>query len=425
MTTQSNDLFDSAKDVLIGGVNSPVRAFKAVGKSPIYMKSGRGPYLMSADDQEYIDYVLSWGPMILGHAYPSVVEKVQAAVANGSSFGTPSELETQLSLLIRDFFPSCERLRLVSSGTEATMSAIRLARGYTNRKLIVKCDGCYHGHVDSLLVSAGSGALSFGTPDSSGVPEELAQLTRVLPFNDSEAFETLFKEQGDQIAAVIIEPVCGNMGLVLPDFGFLEGLQMLCSQYGALLIFDEVMTGFRVSLGGVQEKLGITPDLTCLGKVVGGGFPCAAYGGKKEIMSFLSPEGPVYQAGTLSGNPIAMTAGIETLTQLQKTEAFSEAEENTSYLVAGLMSIFGDAFQIHRAGTMFSYFLSPDRVNDLVSAKKSDQGLFSKLYHHLLDQGIYMAPSPFESNFMSSVHTKKELDYTLEQFHSFFSNESS
>ncbi|RAP34783.1 glutamate-1-semialdehyde-2,1-aminomutase [Candidatus Marinamargulisbacteria bacterium SCGC AG-439-L15] len=419
MVDRSKQLFEASKECLVGGVNSPVRAFKSVGGDPIFMKSGEGPYLISEEGDRYIDYVLSWGPLILGHAATEVVEAIQEAAQKGTSFGAPSAMELELAKLTQSFFPSCEQLRFVNSGTEATMSAIRLARGVTGRDIIVKFDGCYHGHVDSLLVSAGSGALTLGSPDSAGVLSELAEKTRVLPYNDFDALETLFQKEGTHIAAIIVEPVCGNMGVVPPKEGFLERLRSLCTDSGALLIFDEVMTGFRVHLGGAQALYNVQPDLTCLGKVIGGGLPCAAYGGSTEIMSHLSPEGSVYQAGTLSGNPLAMAAGISTLTALQTTDAFNRAFQATTRLVAGLKTVLdthGFKYTINSVGTMFSLFFTDSPVVDLMSAKQSDVTLFKSYYHKMCQKGIYLAPSAFESNFCSSVHTEDVIRETIMAF---------
>ncbi len=419
MNIRSNMLFSEAQKILVGGVNSPVRAFKSVGGSPLFMKKGQGPYLYSEDDQEYIDYVLSWGPMLLGHADPDVTKALLEAVQKGTSFGTPSQLETQLALLVQNFFPSLEKIRFVCSGTEACMSAIRLARGFTQRKLIVKFNGCYHGHADSMLVAAGSGSLTFGHPDSAGVLEEVAQNTLVLDYNDIASLKKLFETKGPQIAGVIIEPVAGNMGVVLPKEGFLQTLRELCTQYNSVLIFDEVMCGLRVHLGGAQALFNITPDLTCLGKVIGGGFSSAAYGGRADIMAFVSPLGHVYQAGTLAGNPIAMTAGIATLTKLKTHGLFEKAIEHTQALTQGMSDRLKRknlSYVLNSVGTMFSLFFTSHPVSSLAEAKTSDTALFKTYFHHMLNQGIYLAPSQFEANFMSTVHSEKDIQNTLSAF---------
>ncbi|MBT5856194.1 glutamate-1-semialdehyde 2,1-aminomutase [bacterium] len=416
---QSEALFNDAQQVLVGGVNSPVRAFKSVGGSPIYMKEGKGPYLISEDGESYVDYVLSWGPMILGHAHHDVTAAIQATVSKGTSFGTSNRLEIDLAKAIQGFYPSCEKLRFVSSGTEATMSAVRLARGVTGRDIIVKFEGCYHGHVDSLLVAAGSGALTMGHPDSAGVPKAFAETTRVLPYNDIEAVKALFSVEGDRIAAIICEPVAGNMGVVLPEPGFLETLRGCCDQSGALLIFDEVMCGFRVSLNGAQGRFGVRPDITCLGKVIGGGMPVGAYGGRADIMDQLSPLGPVYQAGTLSGNPVAMAAGLETLTQLKTTEAYSRAELLTTELVSGMRDIIqskGVSATITQCGTMFTLFFTDKRVTCLADASLGDMARFNHYFHTMLAGGIYGPPSAYEACFLSSVHGDIEIAKTLEVF---------
>jgi glutamate-1-semialdehyde 2,1-aminomutase len=409
--------FARAKRVISGGVNSPVRAFKAVGLSPVFMKSGSGAVLHDLDDHEYVDYVLSWGPLMLGHAHPTVVKAIAAAAARGTSFGTPTEAETELAELIVSMVPSIERLRFVSSGTEATMSAVRLARGFTHRSKIVKFAGCYHGHGDAFLIAAGSGALTNGVPNSPGVTDATARDTIVLPFNDAAAVAGAFESNPDAIAAVIVEPYPGNMGLVLPDAGYLAHLRELCTHNGALLIFDEVMTGFRVARGGVAEREGVTPDLTTLGKVIGGGLPVGAFGGRAGIMAYLSPEGPVYQAGTLSGNPVAMAAGIATLKILRDDATlYDRLEVLTSLLVDGLhevMNKHGVAHYSTHAGSMFSTFFTPGPVTDLESVLKSDTELFAKYYGAMLDRGIYLAPSQFEAGFVSTAHTTRNIEQTL------------
>jgi glutamate-1-semialdehyde 2,1-aminomutase len=409
--------FARAKRVIPGGVNSPVRAFKAVGLSPVFMKSGSGAILHDLDDHEYIDYVLSWGPLMLGHAHPAVVKAIAAAAARGTSFGTPTEGETELAELIVSMIPSIARLRLVSSGTEATMSAIRLARGFTRRPKIVKFAGCYHGHGDAFLIAAGSGALTNGVPNSPGVTEATARDTIVLPFNDAGAVAEAFATNPDEVAAVIVEPYPGNMGLVLPHAGYLQQLRTLCTDNGALLIFDEVMTGFRVARGGAAEREGVTPDLTTLGKVIGGGLPVGAFGGRADVMAYLSPDGPVYQAGTLSGNPVAMAAGIATLrTVRDDATLYDRLEVLTRLLVDGLHEIMTKHGVDHystKAGSMFSTFFTTGPVSDLESALKSDTELFAKYYGAMLDRGIYLAPSQFEACFMSTAHTTRNVEQTL------------
>jgi glutamate-1-semialdehyde 2,1-aminomutase len=409
--------FGRAKNVVAGGVNSPVRAFRAVGLSPVFMKSGSGATLVDVDGNEYVDYVLSWGPLVLGHAHPSVVKAVVAAAARGTSFGTPTEAETELAELIASMMPSIERIRFVSSGTEATMSAIRLARGFTRRPKIVKFAGCYHGHADAFLISAGSGALTNGVPNSPGVTEGTARDTIVVPFNDALAVEAAFVENPDTIAAVVVEPYAGNMGLVLPQPGYLQRLRELCTQHRTLLIFDEVMTGFRLARGGAQARDGVTPDLTTLGKVIGGGLPVGAFGGRADVMAYLSPEGPVYQAGTLSGNPVAMAAGIATLRAVRDDATlFERLEVLTRLLTDGLREILnkhGVAHCASAAGSMFGLFFTAGPVTDLESAKKSDTDFFAKYYAAMLDRGIYLAPSQFEAGFVSSAHTTRHIEQTL------------
>ncbi len=415
-TQSSQTLFDTAQTILVGGVDSPVRAFKSVGGTPVFMKEGHGAHLISEDNKTYIDYVLSWGPMILGHADPVVTKSVIAQAQKGTSFGTSSALEAELGFLVQRFFPSIEKIRFVSSGTEAVMSAIRTARGFTNRDTIVKFNGCYHGHPDSMLVSAGSGALTFGQPDSAGVPKDFAKHTVVFEYNDTEAVKNYFKTNGNEVAAVILEPVCGNMGVVLPNPGFLETLRELCTNHGTVLIFDEVMTGFRVHEGGAQALYGIKPDLTCLGKVIGGGLPAAAFGGQKEIMDQLAPVGPVYQAGTLSGNPLAMAAGIATLQQLTAQQAFQTAKNQTDKLVSGLndrIKTFNWPIQVQNCGTMFTIFFSKGSLTQLDEIKTCDKRAFNRFYHEMLESGVYMAPSQFEANFMSNKHTDTDIEQTL------------
>ena len=414
--TNSQTLFNQAKQVLVGGVNSPVRAFKSVGGTPIFMKSGKGPYLFSEDGQRYVDYVLAWGAMLLGHADDTVTEALRDQLLTGTAYGTPTALETELALLVQDFFPSMKKIRFVNSGTEATMSAIRVARGFTKRNLIVKFNGCYHGHVDSLLVGAGSGGLTFGKPESDGIPTEFIQHTVVLDYNDSAALTDLFHYKGDQIAAVIVEPVCGNMGVVLPVPDFLRTLRQLCTRYQSLLIFDEVMTGFRVHQGGAQALYNIEPDLTCIGKVIGAGIPSGAYGGRADVMDVVSPLGGVYQAGTFSGNAIAMRAGITVLNKLKTHNIVAKSHQNAATLVEGLRDIIrhaGVPITITHCGSMFSLYFCDGPIQNLTDTKKTDVQKFNAFYHKMLAQGIYMAPSAFEANFVSAVHSPQDLTQTL------------
>ncbi len=409
--------FARARNVIAGGVNSPVRALGSVGLSPIFMKSGAGAMLYDLDGHEYLDYLMSWGALLLGHAHPAVTRAIVNAAASGTSFGTPTELETQLAELIVSMMPSIERLRFVSSGTEATLSAVRLARGYTGRSKIVKFAGCYHGHGDSFLIEAGSGALTAGVPNSPGVTEGVAADTIVLPFNDVAAAEAAFDANPAAIAALIVEPYPGNMGLVLPRPGYLATLRELCTQHDAVLIFDEVMTGFRVARGGAQAREGVRPDLTTLGKVIGGGLPAAAFGGRVEIMAALAPDGPVYQAGTLSGNPIAMAAGIATLGVVAQDATLYERLETlglalTGGLKAGLDRNGVPGF-VQCAGAMFSISFTPNEVRDLRGAQAADRRLFAKYFGAMLEHGVYFAPSPFESNFLCAAHTPAEIDRTV------------
>jgi glutamate-1-semialdehyde 2,1-aminomutase len=413
---RSRAAFERAKRVIPGGVNSPVRAFRSVGGNPVFVRSGSGATFTDVDGNTYIDYVLSWGPLILGHAYPAVVEAVQAAAARGTSFGAPTEAESDLAELVIDMLPAVEKVRFCSSGTEATMSALRLARGFTRRERLIKFAGCYHGHGDAFLISAGSGALTNGVPDSPGITAGVAADTVVVEFNDLDAVAAAFAAHPGQIAAVIVEPVVGNMGLVLPQPGFLAGLRELTQAHGALLIFDEVMTGFRVSSGGVQGRDGIRPDLTTLGKVIGGGLPVGAFGGRAEIMAALSPEGPVYQAGTLSGNPLAMAAGIATLRALREDGVYERLERIGSRLIDGLEAVFTRHAVPHttaRAGSMFGFFFHQGPVTNLTSAKASDVSTFGKFFHGMLDRGIYLAPSQFEAGFLSTAHTEDHIDRTI------------
>jgi glutamate-1-semialdehyde 2,1-aminomutase len=409
--------FARARRVIAGGVNSPVRALGAVGLSPVFMKSGSGATLRDLDGHEYVDYVMSWGALLLGHAHPAVTRAVTNAAARGTSFGTPTEMETELAETIVSMMPSIERLRFVSSGTEATISAVRLARGFTHRAKIVKFAGCYHGHGDAFLIAAGSGALTHGVPNSPGVTESVARDTIVLPFNDAAAIEKTFNDLGDSIAAVIVEPYPGNMGLVLPEPGYLQKLREFCTASGALLIFDEVMTGFRVARGGAQAREGIVPDLTTLGKVIGGGLPVAAFGGRADVMAYLSPDGPVYQAGTLSGNPLAMSAGLAVLNAVAADSAlYDRLDATAGALCDGLttaMRRHGVAHHCTRAGAMFSLFFTPEPVRDLESAQKSDRALFANYFGAMLGLGVYLAPSPFEANFISTAHTQADVELTI------------
>jgi glutamate-1-semialdehyde 2,1-aminomutase len=413
----SSSLFSEARRYIPGGVNSPVRAFRNVGGEPFFVAKAKGAHLWDVDGSEYIDFVGTWGPAILGHAPEIVVEAVQKAAANGLSFGIPNPLEVEMAKLICSWVPSVEKVRVVNSGTEATMSCVRLARGYTRRDLIVKFEGCYHGHVDSLLVKAGSGALTHGSPDSAGVPADLAALTITLPFNDPEKLTAVFEAQGDKIAAVIVEPVPANAGLYLPLSGFLEQLRQLCSSHSSLLIFDEVMTGFRLAKGGYQELAGIRPDLTALGKVIGGGLPVGAFGGRCEIMDQLSPDGPVYQAGTLSGNPLAMAAGLAQLRELERNDGFMRLEKLGSEMenaVRQTLNETGRNYTFHRIGSMFCLYFCELPVRNLTDARRSDLAAFRSFFHHCLSSGIYFAPSQFEAGFLSLAHTRADLDRTIE-----------
>ncbi len=414
----SEQLFQQAKNHIPGGVNSPVRAFRAVGGNPIFVKSAKGAYLYDEDGNSYLDLINSWGPMILGHAFPLVEEAVKKAIEFSPSFGAPTRKEIEMAELICSMVPSVEKVRMVNSGTEATMSAIRVARGYTGRDKIIKFEGCYHGHGDSFLIAAGSGAVTFGTPDSPGVTKGVANDTLTAPYNDLEAVKQLIDANPNQIAALILEPVVGNMGLVLPNEGFLEGLRKLCTDSGIVLIFDEVMTGFRLSKGGFQERCGVTPDMTTLGKIIGGGLPVGAYGGKKEIMDCVSPAGKVYQAGTLSGNPIAMAAGMAMLTYLNEhPEVYTTLETNATKLINGLkegLQKVGKSFTINQVGSMYSLFMTEQPVTDFESAKTSDLTLFGHYFHAMLHRGVYLAPSQFESLFLSTALTDAHLNHIIE-----------
>ncbi len=417
--SQSQHLFDRAKQSIPGGVNSPVRAFQAVGGTPLFIERARGAHLYDCSGNKYLDYVLSWGPMILGHAHPEVIEAVTEAARSGLSYGAPTRIETLLAEEVCTLVPGIELLRMVNSGTEATMSALRLARGFTGRNTIIKFEGCYHGHSDSLLVKAGSGALTLGVPSSPGVPESLVQHTMTLTYNDSGSVEDAFSARGEEIACVIVEPVAGNMNCIPPESGFLECLREQCTRYGSVLIFDEVMTGFRVALGGAQAKYGVVPDLTCLGKVVGGGMPVGAFGGRRDIMEYISPLGPVYQAGTLSGNPVAMAAGLKTLQLIQEAGFYGSLEEKVSYLTKGLRTIAsgrGIPLTTNQSGSMFGFFFTKaEQVTRYSQVMDCDTEQFVHFFQSMLNAGVYLAPAAFEAGFMSAAHSTADLDYTLEQ----------
>lgn len=418
MTPTNENLFEAAGRVIAGGVNSPVRAWKSVGGDPVFASHAKGSRIYDSTGKEYIDYVLSWGPMILGHAHPDVIDAICQATRQGTSFGAPTDAETQMAKLISEAIPSIQRVRMTSSGTEAAMTAVRLARGHTGRKKIIKFDGCYHGHADSLLIKAGSGVTTLGIPGSPGIPEELAKLTLSLPYNDPSALEETFQCYADQLAAVIVEPVAGNMGVVVPQEGFLKKLRELTSENGTVLIFDEVITGFRFFFGGYQNLIGIEPDLTCLGKIIGGGLPVGALGGKKEIMEQLAPTGDVYQAGTLSGNPLAMSAGIATLKILQsKAASYKSMSDLADGLCQEMEKLFaghGIAACINRIYSMFTVFFQEGPVNDLNSALKSDTGLYARYFHGMLKNRIWLAPSQFEAGFLSFAHTAEDMERTLD-----------
>ena len=416
MKSRNEILFEKSQRVIPGGVNSPVRAFRSVGGTPVFIARGSGPYVWDVDDRRYIDYVGSWGPLVLGHAHPEVVKAVQESAARGLSFGAPTEAELEMAQCIARCLPSMQQVRLVSSGTEATMTAIRLARGFTGRPRIVKFEGCYHGHADSLLVKAGSGALTLGQPSSAGVPAEITAHTIVLDYNDPAMLEAAFKTQGDRIAAVIVEPVAGNMNLVKPTMEFLTALRELCTRYGALLIFDEVMTGFRVGPQGAQGLFGITPDLTTLGKVIGGGMPVGAFGGRRDIMQSIAPLGPVYQAGTLSGNPVAVAAGLATLKLVQAPGFFERLAANTTRLVDQLQSVGRDAgiaFSAQSVGGMFGVYFRAKPPQTYAQVMESDKAAFNRFFHALLAQGVYFAPSAYEAGFVSAAHGDAEIDATV------------
>ena len=412
---RSEELFGEALRYIPGGVNSPVRAFRAVGGSPFFARRAEGARVEDVDGNSYLDYVCTWGPSILGHAHPAVIAAVRETAAHGTSFGIPNPLEVDLARLICQWVPSVEKVRMTNSGTEATMSAVRLARGFTGRDKIVKFDGCYHGHADSLLVKAGSGALTGGRPDSAGVPAAVAALTLCLPFNDEAALREAFRLNPGEIAAVIVEPIPANAGLIPPRPGYLEAMRELCTQHGALLIFDEVMTGFRLGRGGAQELLGVRPDLSCFGKVIGGGLPVGAFGGRADIMDLLAPDGPVYQAGTLSGNPLAMAAGLAQLRVLESEDVYARLETRGRQLESGVRAALQESdrpFTFYRYGSMFCLFLTERPVANLDDARTADLPRFARLFHRLLDQGIYIAPSQFETGFLSAAHTEQDVEET-------------
>lgn len=415
--TRSQELFSRAQSSIPGGVNSPVRAFKGVDGEPPFIAKGEGAYMIDVDGKRYIDYVGSWGPLILGHAHPKVIDAVKAAAEKGLSFGAPTELEIQMAETIKQLMPNIDMVRVVNSGTEATLSAIRLARGFTKRDKILKFEGCYHGHSDSLLVKAGSGALTFGVPSSPGVPAELAQHTLTAAFNDLEQVQQIFATVGEQIAAIIVEPIAGNMNCILPEPGFLGGLRQICDQYGSLLIFDEVMTGFRVALGGAQAHYQIKPDITTLGKVIGGGMPVGAFGGRQDIMAQLSPNGPIYQAGTLSGNPVAMAAGLATLQEISQPGFYEGLTHTTTYLMQQLESranAAGIPFTTNYLGGMFGFFFTAEpRVTSFIQATACNIAHFKQFFRSMLQQGVYLAPSAYEAGFVSIAHQAIELEYTL------------
>ena len=416
--TLATELFTEAKTVIPGGVNSPVRSFSGVGGTPVYIDHAQGAYIFDSENKRYIDYVGSWGPMILGHAHPDVIAAVKEAADNGLSFGAPTELETKMAKKVCELIPSIDLVRMVSSGTEATMSAIRLARGFTGRDKIIKFEGCYHGHADSLLVKAGSGALTLGVPSSPGVPAALAAETITLSYNDSDAVKQTFAEIGEQIACIIVEPVAGNMNCIPPVPGFLETLRHVCDEYGSVLIFDEVMTGFRVALGGAQQVYNVTPDLTTLGKVIGGGMPVGAFGGKREIMEYIAPLGGVYQAGTLSGNPIAMAAGLKTLELISAPNFFNDLTAKTQQFVNAMQQRAKEAgipMAVNTVGGMFGlFFTEAEKVSSFAQVMQCNQERFKVFFHAMLEQGVYLAPSAFEAGFVSAAHTDVDLEQTLD-----------
>ena len=424
--TEATVLFSNAKHVIPGGVNSPVRSFSGVGGTPVFIDHASGPYLFDSTGKRYIDYVGSWGPMVLGHAHPQVIEAVKLAAEKGLSFGAPTEIETLMAQKVCELVPSCELVRMVSSGTEATMSAIRLARGYTGRDNIIKFEGCYHGHSDSLLVKAGSGALTFGVPSSPGVPASVAADTLTLVYNDADAVKALFADIGDQIACIIVEPVAGNMNCIPPVPGFLETLRQVCDEYGSVLIFDEVMTGFRVGLNGAQGVYNIQPDLTTLGKIIGGGMPVGAFGGSRKIMEHLAPLGPVYQAGTLSGNPVAMAAGLRTLELIAQPGFYETLTAKTDFLTSGLKERAknaGIALSTNQVGGMFGLFFTEEpQVNTFAQVMQCNQMLFKRFFHGMLETGIYLAPSAFEAGFVSAAHSDDDLNTTLNKAETVFNH---
>ncbi len=411
--TKSDELFAAALKYIPGGVNSPVRAFRAVGGQPLFVNQAKGAHIRDVDGNQYVDFVGTWGPAILGHAHPKILSALKAAAENGTSFGIPNPFEVTMAKLICSLVPSVQKVRMCNSGTEAAMSAIRLARGFTKRDDIIKFDGCYHGHADSLLVKAGSGALTFGHPDSAGVPAAFTQHTIALPFNDTDAVTAAFQANKNHIAGLILEPVPGNAGLYLPKPGYLEFLRDVTRANGTLLIFDEVMTGFRLAIGGAQERFGITPDLSCFGKVIGGGLPVGAFGGRADIMDCLAPDGPVYQAGTLSGNPLALAAGIAALEELSGTNAYEQLEQLGSQLEAGMNQAAksaGHPLQFNRCGSMFCAYFTSQPVHNLADAMKSDRARFAKYFHAMLAEGIYLAPSQFEAGFISTAHSPADIE---------------
>ena len=415
---KSEQLFEQAQTIIPGGVNSPVRAFNGVGGTPCFIKRAQGAYIYDADDKEYIDYVGSWGPMILGHNHPAILDAVINTAKNGLSFGAPTELEITMAEKVRELVPSMECLRMVSSGTEATMSAIRLARGFTGRDKILKFEGCYHGHADSLLVKAGSGALTMGVPNSPGIPEDFAKHTLTVSYNNIDEVKEIFAKYADEIACIIVEPVAGNMNCIPPVAGFLEGLREVCDQYASVLIFDEVMTGFRVALGGAQAYYNIKPDLTTLGKVIGGGMPVGAFGGKQEIMDYIAPVGPVYQAGTLSGNPIAMAAGLASLTELAQGDKHQQLSAATEKLAMGFKAAAernGISLSVNYVGAMFGFFFTGDKntITTYEQATQCDGEMFKRFFHLMLDEGVYLAPSAYETGFLSTAHTNDIIEKTL------------
>jgi glutamate-1-semialdehyde 2,1-aminomutase len=410
-TSQSQQLFERAQLSIPGGVNSPVRAWRGVGGNPRFIKRGQGSRIFDVDGNEYIDYIGSWGPLLLGHRHPEIIEAVTKALEDGTSFGAPTEREIELAETIRALVPSMEMTRLVSSGTEATMSALRVARGFTGRDITIKFEGCYHGHVDSLLVKAGSGVATLGLPDSPGVPKGFSDTTIALPFNNAQIVADTFSDLGDKIAAVIVEPVCGNMGCIPPEPGYLESLRWITQQYGALLILDEVMTGFRVSPGGAQQLYNVKPDLSTFGKVIGGGLPIAAYGGRRDIMTFIAPSGPIYQAGTLSGNPLAVAAGLAMLRHIQAhPEIYDQLNRSTGLLA----SCAPENLTVNRIGSMMTWFFTDSPVTDYDTAKLSDTGKFGKFFHAMLERGIYLPPSQYEALFVSAAHTEADIERTVQ-----------